>query len=613
MDARWVGLMLIAFLFGCGGSEPKSEPVTPPVQQLPQLPETAFTDRLPYLASFFQLAGQVRYHHPGDAVANSNWDAFLAESAYLIATASDTAAALSVIQQRLSSIAPDISFNGQPAVDRQLDSDSRVLFWLQNGYDENDPGSVYARQRISMAMTQLAATAGSPASAQFSYQDQLLSAVVPQVNRYDGQRTLPLGNTFHTSQRFRIPANLAHPMVCLAVAGELWSVIANFYPYFLVIDVDWQAELPALLSSCATEDRQALIKQIYASLTKLQDNHIVLINPYIESWLGNHFTPVRFDLIENKVVAVHKTAAVTDIEFGDELLEINGQPVADVVSSLQPYSLKSAKFSANTAVTQFMLRGALGQQFTLTLRNKDGQLFQQRLSATEDSAFSRQASDQLTYKALPQYQQLSADIAYVNVSKTQPEHFAETINNLRQSRAVVLDLRNYPQSWEGWRTMLGYFATDTFSSLPMYLHYANHPDPLQRFRQHIPQSASALTPRLTQPVVVLSSRYSVSQNEHALGYAQSAGLPILGEPTFGINGNITFFNLLGGIEATGLTGVFTGMEVTQHDGSALIGVGIQPDILVPLTVEGIRQQRDVQLDAAIEYLQQRIALLAAGQ
>jgi hypothetical protein len=32
--------------------------------------------------------------------------------------------------------------------------------------------------------------------------------------------------------------------------------------------------------------------------------------------------------------------------------------------------------------------------------------------------------------------------------------------------------------------------------------------------------------------------------------------------------------------------------------SRFIGIGIQPDIPAPLTIEGIRQQKDVQLDAA---------------
>ena len=48
------------------------------------------------------------------------------------------------------------------------------------------------------------------------------------------------------------------------------------------------------------------------------------------------------------------------------------------------------------------------------------------------------------------------------------------------------------------------------------------------------------------------------------------------------------------------------MLVNQHDNSRFIGVGIQPDIAVPLTVEGIRQQKDEQLDAAIRYLNQRL-------
>ena len=92
------------------------------------------------------------------------------------------------------------------------------------------------------------------------------------------------------------------------------------------------------------------------------------------------------------------------------------------------------------------------------------------------------------------------------------------------------------------------------SSLPMYYLFANHPEPQLRHQLRILQSRAGQSQALAMPVVVLSSRYSISQNEHALGYAQSIGLPVLGETTAGINGNITLFHILGGAERGGISG-----------------------------------------------------------
>ena len=132
----------------------------------------------------------------------------------------------------------------------------------------------------------------------------------------------------------------------------------------------------------------------------------------------------------------------------------------------------------------------------------------------------------------------------------------------------------------------------------MHFLYASHPDYLHRFRAPEPQFIQPQTPLLNLRSVVLSSRYSISNNEHLLGYLQSMAVPVMGEATYGINGNITQFNLLGGVNNNGLSGYFTGMQVSQHNGSRLIGRGIQPDLLVPVTASGLRAGRDEQLAAA---------------
>ena len=604
-------------LTGCGGGSEQAAPVVvpdpvvvvPPVTELPSLPAATFSARLAVLQSFFQLAGQVRYHHPGDAVANTNWELFLAESAYLIATAADDAAALQVIRTQLSGLAPDLTINGQAGANRQLTNNSTVRVWRQEGYVDETPDAttIFKRERLSVAADQLGAQRALPANAQFEYRDALLHAIVPQANLLSGQQTLPAGNSFSRSERFQIPRTLDHPMVCLATAGEIWSIIANFFPYFSQVEVDWQAELLPLLSSCASTERVDFERQLHLSLTKLQDNHLWLLSHNTNRWLGSYYTPVRFEWAENKLVAVHKTATVRDIALGDELIEVNGRPVHEVVAEISRYALTSPHRAANTVALDYLLRAYRDTSFQLTLRNAAGQLYQSTQLATQNGVFAREVYARLSQQQLPQFQQLNADVAYVNVSKTTPEQITTTLNQLRQSKAVVLDLRNYPESWEGWQSLLAYFAQQSMSSLPMYFHFANHPDPQLRYQSQIVQTRTAQTPRLTMPVVVLSSRYSISQNEHALGYAQSIGIPVLGEATAGINGNVTEFHLLGGVENGGLSGMFTGMMVNQHDGSRFIGVGIQPDIPAPLTIEGIRQQKDVQLEAAVNYLNQRLA------
>lgn len=73
--------------------------------------------------------------------------------------------------------------------------------------------------------------------------------------------------------------------------------------------------------------------------------------------------------------------------------------------------------------------------------------------------------------------------------------------------------------------------------------------------------------------------------------------PIVGEPTAGTNGYTNFLTLPGGHTIR-----WTGMKVLKHDGSQHHGVGIQPDVLVSRTIQGVREGRDEQLERAIEII-----------
>ncbi|MEL7149038.1 MAG: S41 family peptidase, partial [Bacteroidota bacterium] len=77
---------------------------------------------------------------------------------------------------------------------------------------------------------------------------------------------------------------------------------------------------------------------------------------------------------------------------------------------------------------------------------------------------------------------------------------------------------------------------------------------------------------------------------------------IVGETTAGTNGNVNPFNLPGAINVR-----WTGMHVVKHDGSQLHGIGIQPDVNVSPTIEGIKAGRDEVLEKALELAREAIA------
>lgn len=70
---------------------------------------------------------------------------------------------------------------------------------------------------------------------------------------------------------------------------------------------------------------------------------------------------------------------------------------------------------------------------------------------------------------------------------------------------------------------------------------------------------------------------------------------IVGSNTAGSNGNVIFLELPGQIAL-----MYTGMRVIGPDGEIFQGVGIEPDVRVYPTIEGLRAGRDEVLERALE-------------
>ena len=100
-------------------------------------------------------------------------------------------------------------------------------------------------------------------------------------------------------------------------------------------------------------------------------------------------------------------------------------------------------------------------------------------------------------------------------------------------------------------------------------------------------------------VVVLIDERAISQAEHTCLFLEAmTHAKFIGTPTNGANGAVTSVVLPGNIRAD-----FTGDDIRHADGRQLQRIGIQPDVKVEPTIQGIRQGRDEVLEAAVKYLQ----------
>ena len=107
-----------------------------------------------------------------------------------------------------------------------------------------------------------------------------------------------------------------------------------------------------------------------------------------------------------------------------------------------------------------------------------------------------------------------------------------------------------------------------------------------------------LKPRLKAKVVFLTNARAISYAESVMGIVEAYKLgEIIGERTAGTNGNINRITFSNGWSIT-----FTGMKVLKHDGSRHHGIGINPTIQVSPTINGYLEDKDEQLEKAVELL-----------
>jgi len=100
--------------------------------------------------------------------------------------------------------------------------------------------------------------------------------------------------------------------------------------------------------------------------------------------------------------------------------------------------------------------------------------------------------------------------------------------------------------------------------------------------------------------VMLIDERTISQAEHTGLLLQAANkTKFVGSPTAGANGDVTNFVVPGGISIG-----FSGHDVRMASGGQLQRNGLQPDVLVVPTLNGIRHGRDEVLEKAVEYLTQ---------
>ncbi len=391
--------------------------------------------------------------------------------------------------------------------------------------------------------------------------------------------------------------------------SKVWSEAKYNFVYINKVKWNWdslyQATIPSALE---TKDVRSYYDVLRKFIAHLQDGHTSVWYP--SSFYQDQFayTAIRTDLIDGRVFItrlLNDTLNSKGLEPGMEILKVGGIDVHQYVrENLLPYEGASTPQGLNFLVyNAYLLNGKVDEALKLTLRDRKGKVsdyeVSRKLTIKEPEAVS--------------FKMLENNIGLLTITSFSSSNFNEKFDqiypDIMKATGLIIDLR----SNRGGDGSQGIYMMKHFVSAPF-------PDPMISALQHNPllkvwgmggtayytlasSPNQPFTDRKTYngPIAVLISKETGSAAEDfAMPFDYVKRGTLIGQPTGGSTGQPMLSSLPGG----GTLRICVRKD-TYPNGKEFVGVGIEPDILVPEDAEAFCNQKDNVLNKAIEILKQK--------
>lgn len=370
--------------------------------------------------------------------------------------------------------------------------------------------------------------------------------------------------------------------VRLAAVVVAWTTLQHFYPYFDVVDADWDDALTTAIKAVSAADTHPEFEAaLYKMLVPLADGHMRL-HYSTRTWPGP--LSLRFELVEDEIVVV-AVGEDTDAQVGDVLERVDDVPALDAFQKARSVISGSPQRRDLRALAS-LGEGKWYSEATLHLRREALKL---------EAKAKRNGNWSLSEKRPEPISELRPGTHYVNLCQTEIADIQPHLDTLAAAAKVIIDVRGYPCRFS--ERLLGHLTDTPLECGQWLVPQSIYPDRerLVGFDEGGRWTVQPAEPRFRGEIVFLTDASAISYGESVMGIVEHYRLgTIIGAPTAGTNGNVNHCPLPG----EGVL-VFTGMKVLKHDGSQLHLLGVQPDILVKRTLAGIRQGQDEVLERAL--------------
>ncbi|HEY7395558.1 MAG TPA: S41 family peptidase, partial [Gemmatimonadaceae bacterium] len=525
----------------------------------------------------------------------TNWDDFLIRGVRAVEGAPNADSLARTMTALFANVAPQVRIvaGAPPRVPAQrpdLGARLGVAYWSNTGLMLGAPNSAMPNIYSSVLVVSPALDGHlppglpSPDSAWTATLGGGVSAVVPTalwttLPDDESARRKPVTPSL-PAQESLSPSDRAARIVGVITA---WNVFEHSYPYFDIVGVDWNAELPRALETAATDptptDYLGTLRRLVAAA---HDGHG---NVYPLSGMTRRgYLPVALDWVENQLVVTRVgDGAPGDIKRGDVIESIDGVKSLDV--------LRKREEQISGATPQWLRYRSVNE----VMLGDSGAVLDLRLASGRNVKLSFSSLSAVTDPRPEKIAEIRPGIYYVDIDRITNEDFNAALPKLVQARGVVFDMRGYPRQ-VSTPMILSRLSSDTIRSA--HFEAPTFPYPDRRGVQYNRDGGwvlPPLQPRIPGKIAFLTGGGAISYAESTMGIVEQFKLgEIVGSTSAGTNGNVNPFTVMGAYSIA-----YTGMRVRKLDNTPHHGVGIKPTIPVPRTIRGVTAGRDEALDRAI--------------
>lgn len=366
---------------------------------------------------------------------------------------------------------------------------------------------------------------------------------------------------------------------------NVYNVFQHFYPYFDVVDVDWNQELKkALEQSFDDVSGRGHLITLQKFTAPLRDGHIAIT--YNRN--KDYSTPsITWEWIEGELVITNVLNRKIPLKVGDIVTHIEGESTIDYFDKVRSRISAGTEGWLNYRAEKLSLEGEQNSELNVVVNN-------QNIKLIRDSYPYNSATK------LPDHKKINDSVYFLNLNTIAIEDIKKVMSELVKSKSIICDLRVYPK---GNHEFLSHLlkendTTTSWMQIPQIVYPDREKLSYQKHSWRLPTKKPYLGDK--QIIFIIKGR-AISYAESYTGYIKGYKLAtVIGQPTAGTNGNVNSFELPGGYSIR-----WTGMKVVKHDGSQLHGIGFIPDIYVNRTIKAMKEGRDEYLEKAIELTKQK--------